>query len=42
MLLDTAVMMFWDIQYRLEIIWKNHYGIIDSDDTMKIQNIYIL
>ena len=42
MLLDTAVMMFWDIQYRLEIIWKNHYGIIDSDDTMKIHNIYIL
>ena len=42
MLLDTAVMIFWDIQYKLEVIWKNHYGIIDSDDTMKIQNIYIL
>lgn len=42
MLLDTAVMIFWNIQYRLEVIWKNHYGIIDSDDTMKIQNIYIL
>ena len=42
MLLDTAVMMFWDIQYKLEVVWKNHYGIIDSDDTMKIQNIYIL
>ena len=42
MLLDTAVMMFWDIQYRLEVIWKNHYGIIDSGDTMQIQNIYIL
>ena len=42
MLLDTAVMIFWNIQYNLEVIWKNHYGIIGSDDTMKIHNIYIL
>lgn len=41
LLMDIVTFLFWNIQCKLQIVWKYHYGIIGSDDTMKISGIQI-
>lgn len=42
MLTETVKLLLWDIQERLRIIWRYHYGIIGNDDTMIIAKIRIV
>lgn len=39
--MDLLKELFLPIKFRTEIYWKNHFGIIDIDDTMKIDKIAI-
>ncbi len=41
-LLNVTKFLFWDIQNKLEIVWKNHYGMIGFDETMKLSEIQIV
>lgn len=42
MLVSIVVSLFGSIQNNIEIIWEKHYGIIGSDNTMKISEILIV
>jgi len=41
-LIEVVKFLFWDIQNHLEVVWKNHYGIIGFEETMKISEINIV
>ena len=41
-LIEVVKFLFWDIQNHIEIVWKNYYGIIGSDETMKISKIQLV
>lgn len=34
--------LFWDFELNLTVVWKNHYGIIDNDETMMVGMIKIV
>ncbi len=41
LLMDIVTFLLWNIQCKLQIVWKYHYGIIGNDDTMKVSGIQI-
>jgi len=41
-LINFVIGFFWSIQKDIEIVWEKHYGIIGSDNTMKISEILIV
>lgn len=40
-LISIIITIFWNIKDKLQIFWKDHYGIIESYDTMRIGGIQI-
>ena len=41
-LLNIVKILFWNINKSILVVWKNHYGIIGTDDTMYIERIQIV
>lgn len=35
-------LLFWNINMKIEIIWKNHYGIVGNQNTMQIDSIQVV
>lgn len=41
-LLNVAIDFFWNMSNRIEIVWKNHFGIIGNNKMMRIDFIVII
>ncbi len=40
--LNLLIDLFWNFQLKLEIVWQYHYGVIGTEATMRLNEIWIL